>query len=141
MSNAPAGRLIRTDFSNGEAVMAFVWLALGALLSLLLEVVYLDTVVTLGADTKFYFPFTVAIAFLFNLVLTRTAALWVRPESRPQVASVLPAIPVAVWATGFFAFLVAGEVTGHQWMPANLLPFLLLFAGLGGGMWPILRAK
>lgn len=140
-NSADSPRLIRTDFSTGEVVMAHIWLGLGAIFSLLLEVVYLNTVVTLPGETKIYFPFTVVIAFLFNMVLTKTAQLWVRPDDVPPMPTMLAAIPMTVWSIGFFIFLVAGETTGHQWMPANLLPFLLLFAGLGGGMWPILRTK
>ena len=54
---------VRDDFSRGEAIAGLVWLSVGALVSLVLEVVYLNWI-------------WVVVALLFNAVLTKTARLW-----------------------------------------------------------------
>src|SRR5690625_7490334 len=67
------------EFSRAEAVGGLVWLSVGALLSLVLEVVYLGAYLTMPNGVRIAFPLTVAIAWWFNKVLTNTARLW-RPN-------------------------------------------------------------
>ena len=117
-------------FSRGEAAGAMVWLGIGALISLLLEVVYLNARV--GTVPM---PVTVLVAFGFNLVLTKTARLWSR--GRAWVAYV----PLAVWTVGFFALMFALPAAGPRLVPDNILTLLLLFAGIMGGVWPMFRVK
>ena len=102
---------VRDDFTRGEAVAGLVWLSVGALVSLLLEAAYLNW-------------FWVVAALLFNAVLTTTARLW---STRWALA------PLGVWAAACFVSLAVLPPTG--WSLA------LLFAGLAGGVWPLLRAK
>ncbi|KXB54253.1 hypothetical protein [Corynebacterium sp. DNF00584] len=124
---------IRTDFDRGEAVTGLVWLSLGAIFSLLLEVVYLGARLPLG-ETSIPFPVTIAVAFGFNLVLTRTALLWSR---RTLVA----AVPLIVWTLGFLALALAGGIGSLQALPATLSTILLFAAGVAGGGWPFFNGK
>ncbi|AIU32409.1 MULTISPECIES: hypothetical protein [Corynebacterium] len=117
------------EFSRGEAAWGLFWLSLGGVISVLLEIVYLNTWV--GPVPV---PYTVAIAFLFNMVLTRTAMLWTKK-------SAIALIPMYAWALGFFGLMVAGGVTGDQLLGASLRPLLLMIAGFVGGGWPLLRGK
>ena len=128
------GRIVRTDFSRGEVVGGLVWLSVAALVSVLLEVVYLGTWVTLPGGTKLAVPYTIVVAFLFNMVLTRTARLW---NPNPAVA----AVPLYVWAAGFLGLMFGVEVTGDQLVGDNIRSVLLLLAGVAGGVWPLVRGK
>ena len=125
---------VRTDFSRGEAVGGLIWLSVAAFISVLLEVVYLGTWVTLPGGARLAVPYTIVLAFLFNMVLTRTARLW-NPE--PVVA----AIPLYVWLAGYFALMMGVVVTGDQLVGSNIRSVLLLFAGVAGGVWPLMRGK
>lgn len=124
---------IRTNFDRGEAVTGLVWLSLGAIFSLLLEVVYLGARLPLG-ENSIPFPVTIAVAFGFNLVLTRTALLWSR---RTLVA----AVPLIVWTLGFLALALAGGIGSLQALPATLSTILLFAAGVAGGGWPFFNGK
>ncbi|GAB2508414.1 hypothetical protein CATRI_04715 [Corynebacterium atrinae] len=127
-------RIIRTDFSRGEVIFGLVWLSVGALVSVLLEIVYLGTWISLPGGAKVAFPYTIAIAFLFNIVLTRTARLW---SSTPAVAL----IPLVVWCLGFFGLMLGGGVTGDQLVISSIRSVALLGAGIAGGIWPLIRGK
>lgn len=112
---------IRDDFSRKEAFAGLSWLAFGAGLSMCLELLNLNI-------------FTVALALLFNAVLTRTAQRW-----SPRVMVAL--VPLCVWVSVFFLLLVLPPLTGNVLVPQNILVILLLFAGIAGGVWPVLRRK
>lgn len=127
-------KIVRTDFSRGEAMSGLVWLSVAALISVLLEVVYLGTWVTLPGGARLAVPYTILIAFLFNMVLTRTARLW---TSNPAIALV----PLYVWTAGFLALMFGVQVTGDQLVGSNIRSVLLLFAGAAGGVWPVVRGK
>lgn len=122
------------EFSRGEAVSGLLWLSVGALLSLVLEVVYLGAYITLPSGMRIAFPITILIAWWFSKVLTKTARLW---TPNPLIA----AVPLIVWVLGFFAFLVIGSTTGDQWLGSNIRTVALLFAGLIGGVWPFVVSK
>lgn len=128
------GRVIRTDFSRGEAAGALVWLCLGAALSCLLEVVYLGAWVALPGGTRLPVPYTIVLAFLFNLVLTRTACLWTHTKA-------VAAIPLWAWFAVFLVLTFWVSVTGDQLVGANARSLLLLAAGLAGGGWPLVAPK
>ncbi|WIM69006.1 hypothetical protein QP027_03950 [Corynebacterium breve] len=102
---------------------------MGAIFSLLLEVVYLST--WIGG---FPFPYTIVVAFFFNMVLTRTALLWT-----DNVFVAL--IPLAAWIVGFVLLMFGVEVTGDMLMANNIRTVLLLFSGLAGGIVPVLKTK
>ena len=125
---------VRTDFSRGEAIGGLVWLSVAAAISVLLEVVYLGTWVTLPGGARLAVPYTIVLAFLFNMVLTRTARLW---NPTPLVA----AIPLYVWLAGYFALMMGVVVTGDQLVGSSIRSVLLLFAGVAGGVWPLMRGK
>lgn len=127
-------RIIRTDVSRGEIVGGLIWLSVAALVSVLLEVVYLGTWVTLPGGTKLALPYTILVAFFFNRVLTRTALLWHR-------SPVVAAVPLYVWGAGFLAFMMGVGVTGDQLLGNNIRSVLLLFAGGAGGLWPLVRGR
>lgn len=127
-------RFIRTDFSRGEAVGGLVWLSIGAMISVLLEIIYLGTWLTLPGGAQVAFPYTIIIAFLFTMVLTRTAKLW---TGNPWVA----AAPLYVWIVGYLVFVFWVEVTGDQLVGANIRAILLLVAGIAGGMWPLINRR
>ncbi len=125
---------IHTGLSRGEVVGGIFWLSLGALVSLLLEVVYLGTWITLPGDTQIAFPYTILIAFLFNMVLTRTSMLWTDIKS-------VAAVPLFTWVLGFAFILVWSVAVGDQLVGSNIRSVLLLFAGIAGGIWPLVKGK
>lgn len=125
---------IHTGLSRGEVVGGIFWLSLGALVSLLLEVVYLGTWITLPGNTQIAFPYTILIAFLFNMVLTRTSMLWTDIKS-------VAAAPLFTWVLGFAFILVWSVAVGDQLVGSNIRSVLLLFAGIAGGIWPLVKGK
>lgn len=116
-------------FGRGEQAFGLFWLCLGALVSVLLEVVYLGTWIG-GVPV----PYTIVIAFLFNMVLTRTGLLW----SKNFAVALIPAY---AWTAGFFILTMWVGVTGDQLVGTNLRSILLLLAGLTGAGWPLIRRK
>lgn len=117
------------NFSTAEMVGGLVWLGLAALVSVLLEVVYLGT--WIGGVAV---PFTIPVAFLFNLVLTKTGLLW---SSKPAIA----AVPLYVWTAGFLLLTFWVGVTGDQLVGSDIRSIGLLSAGLAGGGWPLIVKK
>lgn len=127
-------RAIRTDFSRGEQIGGLVWLVLGALCSLTLEVVYLTARLPWPGESGMAFPITILIAFWFNGVLTRTARLW---SENPYIAGV----PGLAWVGGFLAFML-GAAFGEGSLLANSILSLLLFAaGIAGSVWPFFASE
>lgn len=122
--------VVRDTFTRGEVVGAMVWLGIGALVSLVLEVVYVGAYVG-----RVPMPLSIPLAFTFNLVLTKTARLWSRGSLRVTL------LPLAVWTLGFFALMFVVPAVGPQLVPDNILTLLLLLAGIMGGVWPMFRAK
>lgn len=122
--------VVRDTFTRSEVVGALVWLGIGALVSLVLEVVYVGAYVG-----RVPIPLSIPLAFAFNLVLTRTARLW----SRGSLWVTL--VPLVVWTLGFFALMFVVPAVGPQLVPDNILTLLLLLAGIMGGVWPMFRAK
>lgn len=125
---------MRTDFSRGEQVTGLIWLSLGALLSLFLEVIYLTARIPLADGASIAFPITILIAAAFNVVLTRTARLW-------SDSTYIAAIPLIVWGLGFFGLMLLVPITGDVIVGNNILSLLLLLAGIGGSVWPFLKQK
>lgn len=122
--------VVRDTFTRGEVVGAMVWLGIGALVSLVLEVVYVGAYVG-----NVPMPLSIPLTFAFNLVLTKTARLWSRGSLRVTL------LPLVVWTLGFFALMFVVPAVGPQLVPDNILTLLLLFAGIMGGVWPMFRAK
>lgn len=114
-------RVFHTGHSTGEIIMGLVWLSLGALISALLEIIYLEAHVI---------PWTVVAAFFFNRVLTTTALLWSRRWGF---------IPLAAWCGCYFVITLWAGVGGDQLLPSTIGSVLLLVAGLAGGISPYLR--
>lgn len=123
---------IHRGLSRGEVIGGIFWLSLGALVSLLLEVVYLGTWITLPGGTAIAFPYTIIIAFFFNMVLTRTSMLWT--DNKPVAA-----IPLFTWVLGFAVLLVWPLAVGDQLIGSTMRTVLLLFIGLTGGIWPLVK--
>lgn len=124
----------RTDVERGEMVTGLVWLGLGAVFSLLLEVVYLGARIPLGDGRSVACPVTILIAAAFNVVLTKTARLW---SHNPLIAG----IPAMVWTLGFFVLLFIGGLGSVVALGNNILTILLLFAGVAGAFWPLFTTK
>ena len=73
-----------------------LWLSVGALLSLVLEVVYLGAYIPMPNGMRIAFPITILIAWWFTRVLTKTARLWTPNPHRGDTAHRV--------GLGFFAF-------------------------------------
>ncbi|ANE03685.1 hypothetical protein [Corynebacterium crudilactis] len=125
---------IHQNLGTGEVIGGLFWLSLGALISVLLEVIYLGARATLPGGASIAIPYTIIIAFLFNMVLTRTSMLW----TNHWLAKFTSLI---VWALGFMALLVWSVAVGDQLVPNNIRTVLLLFAGCAGGIWPAVKGK
>ncbi|WPF66954.1 MULTISPECIES: hypothetical protein [unclassified Corynebacterium] len=126
--------ITRTDFSRGEAALGLFWLALAALVSVLLEVMYLGTWITLPGGAKVAFPYMIAVAFLFNRVLSRTALLWTRNAA-------IAGIPLWTWLAGYVALTMWVAVSGDQLVGNNIRSVALLIAGMIGGGWPLVLRR
>nr|WP_311518140.1 hypothetical protein [uncultured Corynebacterium sp.] len=122
------------EYSRGEQIAGLAWLCLGALTSLVLEVVYLTARLPLPGGTSVAFPITIVLAWWFNTVLTRTARLW-------SDNAYIGLVPLAAWLLGYFAFVLGAVVTGDMWLANNILSLLLLIAGIGGGIFPFFAQK
>ncbi|MCG7247742.1 hypothetical protein QP414_05405 [Corynebacterium simulans] len=122
------------EYSRGEQITGLAWLCLGALTSLVLEVVYLTARLPLPGGTSVAFPITIVLAWWFNTVLTRTARLW-------SDNAYIGLVPLAAWLLGYFAFVLGAVVTGDMWLANNILSLLLLIAGIGGGIFPFFAQK
>ena len=119
-------RLYRT---RGEAIAGIAWLCLGAIISMFLEVIYLGTWM-FGVAV----PYTIPIAFFFNMVLTRTALLWTK---NPYLAL----IPLWVWLGGIILIAFTFSFTGDQLIGSNIRSIFLMVAGALGGSWPLFVKK
>lgn len=126
--------VVRTDFSRGEAIGALIWLSVGALFGLFVEMLYLGTWIPVPGLGMVPFPWTIVAAFLFNGVLTSTAKLWSRHTW-------VLLVPVVVWTVGFFVALAGAEAMGIQLLGNNFRTIALLIAGIAGGVWPLFRSK
>ncbi|AMO90817.1 hypothetical protein HMPREF3169_09230 [Corynebacterium sp. HMSC08C04] len=126
--------MILNEYSRGEQITGLAWLCLGALTSLVLEVVYLTARLPLPGGTSVAFPITIVLAWWFNTVLTRTARLW-------SDNAYIGLVPLAAWLLGYFAFVLGAVVTGDMWLANNILSLLLLIAGIGGGIFPFFAQK
>ena len=127
-------RAIRTDFSRGEQIGGLVWLVVGALCSLTLEVVYLTARVPWFDGASVAFPITILIAFWFNGVLTRTARLW---SENPYIAGV----PGLAWVAGFLAFMLGAAFGEGSLLANNILSLLLFAAGIAGSVWQFFASE
>lgn len=127
-------RAIRTDFSRGEQIGGLVWLVVGALCSLTLEVVYLTARVPWFDGASVAFPITILIAFWFNGVLTRTARLW---SENPYIAGV----PGLAWVAGFLAFMLGAAFGEGSLLANNILSLLLFAVGIAGSVWPFFASE
>lgn len=126
--------MILNEYSRGEQITGLAWLCLGALTSLVLEVVYLTARLPLPGGTSVAFPITIVLAWWFNTVLTRTARLW-------SDNAYIGLVPLAAWLLGYFAFVLGAVVSGDMWLANNILSLLLLIAGIGGGIFPFFAQK
>ncbi len=116
-------------FSKSEAFFGLLWLSIGAALSVLLEVVYLGTWI-FGIAV----PYTIPVAFFFNMVLTKTAMLWTKNTA-------IALVPLWVWLLGFMVLTMWVSVTGDQLVGSNIRSILLMIAGIVGGGWPVIAKK
>lgn len=118
-----------SNHTKAEVAFGLMWLSIGALISVLLEVVYLGT--WIGGVAV---PYTIPVAFFFTMVLTKTALLWTKKTA-------LALIPLWVWLGGFFLLTMAEGLSGDQLVGSNIRSILLIFAGVAGGSWPVMSKK
>lgn len=126
--------VLRTEFSRGEAIGGLVWLGIGALFSLFMEMLYLGTWVTVPGLGEVPLPWTILAALLFNAVLTKTAMLW-------SHNTWVHLIPLLVWVTGYFVALAGADAMGLQLLGNNFRTIALLITGIAGGVWPVIRPR
>lgn len=129
-----AQRYTRQETSGGEKAVGIFWLSVGALVSVLLELVYLGAWLPLPGGMSIMFPVSIVIACLFNIVLTRTALLWSR---KPIIA----AIPTLVWGLGFLGLSSSAQITGDLLVWPSLRSVFLFIFGLIGGLVPLFRRQ
>lgn len=115
-----AGAKRRTRNLDGIGT-AYVWLAIFAVISALLEMVYLTSPV----------PYTVAIAFAFTMVLSRTSRLW-------TTSRVIAAIPLGVWLGVVVALVFIAPTRPDILLPWGPRVGALIGAGVCGGLWPLI---
>ncbi|MBN9644838.1 hypothetical protein JZY06_09485 [Corynebacterium sp. CCM 8862] len=127
-------RIPRQPTSRGEAALGLVWLSIGSLMSVLMEIVYLTARLPLPGGHSVVFPVAIVVAFALNLAISRTALLWT-----PVTA--IAAIPVGVWLAGYFLFALAPALGGHIHMFGDLRSVLLLMCGVAGGCFPLWTPK
>lgn len=120
------------DHSRGEIAFGLLWLSIGALVSVLLEVVYLGTRISLPDGASIAFPYPIIIAFLFNMVLTKTARLWSHSLG-------VMLIPLGVWLLGFLALTFWVSFSGDILVGSNPRSLGLMATGLAGGLWPLFK--
>lgn len=128
MGRSSSRTVIRTNFSRGEQVTAYGWLCLGAAMSALLSLVYLDA--HIGSVAV---PYPIALAFLFNLVLTRTALLW---TDRVWLAL----LPVACWVLVLLGLGLGVEMFSSVLTANKIRALTLVVSGLIGGLVPAMRS-
>lgn len=51
------------------------------------------------------------------------------------------AVPLFTWVLGFAFILVWSVAVGDQLVGSNIRSVLLLFAGIAGGIWPLVKGK
>ncbi|MEJ5919422.1 MULTISPECIES: hypothetical protein [unclassified Corynebacterium] len=125
----------REVFDKGEAGTAIVWLCVAALVTLLLEVVYLGQWWTING-VAIPVPWTIPVAYVMNLILTNTALLWTSKRT-------LAAAPVWCWVAGYLIITAwtslpfGGDAAYGPWLRA----IALLAAGVAGGAWPLRHSR
>lgn len=120
---------VHQGFSRGEAFFGLMWLCIASFISVFLEVFYLGT--WIGPVPV---PYTIVIAFFFNLVLGKTAGLWTK--SVPVKLA-----PLWVWCAGYGVFMMWSGVGGDQLLLNSFRSIALLIAGIGGGVWALRDVK
>ncbi|MDO4908264.1 MAG: hypothetical protein Q3962_00215 [Corynebacterium sp.] len=120
------------DARAGEIALALVWICIGALVSVLLEVVYLGARIDLQ-DRHIPIPYMIIIAYLFNGVLTRTVMLWTRNI-------LLISLPLIVWVLGYLGLTFGPAASGAILVGSSIWSILLILAGMAGGYMPLIRA-
>ena len=116
MQQPVAQRLYRTA-THGEAIAGIAWLCLGAVISMFLEVIYLGTWM-FGVAV----PYTIPIAFFFNMVLTRTALLWTKNPYLALSSSVRISAVYYSWWPGPWVevghYLSKSDIIGQSLIPS-----------------------
>lgn len=120
------------DASRGEIFTALVWICLGSIFSVILEVVYLGTRISID-DKNIPVPYMIIIAWWFNSVLSKTILLWTRNI-------VIVSIPLGVWILGYLALTFGPASHGAILVSSTVWSILLLLSGMAGGYWPLIRS-
>ncbi|MFC3848693.1 hypothetical protein ACFORJ_00720 [Corynebacterium hansenii] len=126
---------VREDIGRGEMITGIAWLSVASLVSLVLEVVYLGMRVDV-AGASIPVPWTIAAAYLFNLIITRTAMLWTKNRA-------IALVPMWAWIAGFVALFIWTGLPfgGDKVLGESIRTILLLIAGIVGGGWPLRHLK
>lgn len=117
----------REVFVRGEIPVAILILTVGVLAALSIEIIYLGTRIQ-GIPV----PWTILLAYLFNLIITNTALLWTKNRT-------VAAVPVIVWSVTFMILLAWPSIVmgGNSVFAGSVSTVALLVAGIFGGSWPL----
>ena len=126
---------VREDIDRGEMITGIAWLSVAALVSLVLEVAYLGTRIDVGG-LSIPLPWTIIAAYVFNLIITRTAMLWTKSRN-------IAMVPMWTWIAGYvFLWIWTGlPFGGVQVLGETIRTIALLVAGIVGGGWPLRHPK
>ncbi|MDO4910480.1 MAG: hypothetical protein Q3972_01895 [Corynebacterium sp.] len=119
------------DASGKEVAFALLWICIGSLISVLLEVVYLGARIEINGR-YIPIPYMIIVAYLFNSVLTRTVLLWTRNI-------LIISIPLLVWILGYLALTFGPAASGAILVGSSIWSALLILAGMAGGYMPLVR--
>lgn len=127
----PAKSQPRRDVTKAETIAGIVWLSIGILFGLFIEILYVGTRITVGG-VGVPVPWTIIFAVLFNLVISRTARLWTDNL-------LIAGIPLLVWIFGFMLVTAwpALGITDDQLTPQTVWSILVFIGGMAGGAWPL----
>ena len=126
---------VREAIARGEMSPGIAWLSVAALVSLVLEVAYLGTRIDVGG-LSIPLPWTIIAAYVFNLIITRTAMLWTKSRN-------IAMVPMWTWIAGYvFLWIWTGlPFGGDQVLGETIRTIALLVAGIVGGGWPLRHPK
>lgn len=121
----------RRDVTRRETISGILWLSIGALFGLFVEILYVGTRIMVG-DMAVPIPWTIIFAFFFNLAISKTARLW---TDNLWVAG----IPLLVWIFGFMLITAWPSlgITDDQLTPQTVWSILVFIVGMAGGAWPL----
>ena len=127
----PEKSQVRMDTTTKEKVAGIIWLTIGILFGLFVEIIYRGARITVG-DVAVPIPWVVVFAFFFNRGVTRTATLWTKNRT-------VAGIPLVAWLVCLLLLMAWPRLPfgASVFVPSTLTAGALILAGLIGGLWPL----